>query len=267
MQIEILESATIPNFEFIATSLILAQTDMPLKKTLPFILCFFCAVYCAAQQKVEKKNRINDQVTEIFTALKDSDKVKDGPYEAFYKRKTPIAMGNYTHGKKTGLWRFYDSKGKLMQIYNYDADSIRYEAREYLKSSNFLYTIDQQISDTDKVTKPIKIGGRYYGYLPYLGAYKVPFDPYIYGTEDCAASVQLLISPLGRLAEYKVRSLCSDYDRTITLDVKLFKDEDRKFIPATYNGKPVVSTIMIRCRLTRDGGLDFAENRRMQDAE
>jgi hypothetical protein len=242
---------------------------MPLKKNLTLLLSFFCVIYCSAQQKAQKKNRINDRVTEIFTVLKDSQEVNDGPYEALYNRKTPLAMGNYTKGKKTGLWRFYDPKGKLMQIYNYDMDSIRYEAREYLKSSDFWYTIDQQISDTDKVTKPIKVGGRYYGYLPYLGAYKIPFDPYSYGTDDCMALVQLLISPLGRLAEYKVRSLCSDYDKTITLDIHLFREEDRKFIPATFNGQPVVSTIMIRCRLTRDGGLDFAETTgpRMRDTE
>ncbi len=242
---------------------------MPSKKTLLLLLSFFCVIYCSAQQKIQKKNRINDQVTEIFTVLKDSDMIKDGPYEAFYKRKTPLAMGNYTKDKKTGLWRFYDSKGKLMQIYNYDRDSLRYEAREYLHASDFWYTIDQEIADTDQVTKPIKIGGRYYGYLPYLGAYKVPFDPYLYGTDDCTALVQLLISPMGRLAEYKVRSLCSDYDQTVSLDVRLFREEDRKFIPATYNGRPVVSTIMIRCRLTRDGGLDFAEPvvQRMRDTE
>ncbi len=93
---------------------------MPLKKIPIFILCFFYVINCFAQETIEKKNRLNDNVTETFQVLKDNESVKNGPYEAVYKRRTPIAMGNYTKGKKTGQWRFYNSQNKLMQIYNYD---------------------------------------------------------------------------------------------------------------------------------------------------
>lgn len=232
---------------------------MPVKKILLFLFSFFVAVNCFAQQTIEKKNRLTDHVTEQFEVLKDNEQVKNGPYEALYRRKTPIAMGNYTKGKKTGLWRFYDPKSKLMQIYNYDTDSLKYEAKEYANQSVFWYLIDKELSDTDKVTKPVKIGGRYYGYLPYLGMYKIPFSPYEYGTSGCVAVIELLISPLGRLAEYKVHAACSllQYDQTISMNVNLFKEEDRKFIPATYNGRPVLSRIIIKCRVTENGGLDF----------
>ncbi|MGZ3764244.1 MAG: hypothetical protein ACXVA2_06250, partial [Mucilaginibacter sp.] len=210
------------------------------------------------QETVEKKNRLTDDVIEKFHVLKANEGIKSGLYQALYKRKTPIAVGNYTKGKKTGVWRFYNPRGNLFQTYNFDKDSLKYEAREDI-SSSLRYLIDKEISDTDKVTKPMKIGGRYYGYLPYLAMYKIPFDPYRYGVPNCVAIVELLISPMGRLAEYKVRSVCSifDYDQTITLDVNLFKEQDKQFIPATYNGEPVLSRIIIRCRITDSGGLDF----------
>jgi hypothetical protein len=229
------------------------------RKILFFIFTFFCIANCLAQETIEKKNRLSDNVTEQFTVVKTDEQLKDGPYQAVYKRKTPIAMGNYTKGKKTGLWRFYDSKSKLMQIYNYDKDSLKYEAHEYANASDFWYAIDKEIADTDKVTKPIKAGGRYYGYLPYLGLYKIPFNPYEYGTSGCVAAIELLISPLGRLAEYKVHAFCSllEYDQTVRMDVNLFKEEDKKFIPATYNGEPVLSRIIIKCRVTESGSLDF----------
>jgi hypothetical protein len=235
------------------------HTNMPLKKITTFFLCFFYFISCFAQETIEKKNRLNDNVTEVFQVLKDNEAIKNGPYQAFYKRKTPIAMGNYTKGKKTGQWRFYNNKSKLMQIYNYDNDSLKYEAREYANTSDFWYAIDKEISDSDKVTKPVKAGGRYYGYLPYLGLFKVPFSTYEYSTTGGVAVIELLISPLGRLAEYKVRAVCSliQYDQTVTMDVNLFKEEDKKFIPATYNGEAVLSRIMIKCRVTESGGLDF----------
>jgi hypothetical protein len=232
---------------------------MPLKKIPIFIFCFFYFISCFAQETIEKKNRLNNNITEIFQVLKDNEAIKNGPYEAFYKRQTPIAMGNYTKGKKTGQWRFYNSKSKLMQIYNYDSDSLRYEAREFTNTSDFGYAVDKVISDTDKITKPIKAGGRYYGYLPYLGLFKVPFSTYEYSTAGGVAIIELLISPLGRLADYKVHAVCDfiQYDQTVTMDVNLFKEEDKKFIAATYNGEPVMSRILIKCRITENGGLDF----------
>lgn len=238
---------------------ILAATDMPLKKILLFILSIFFIADCFAQEIIEKKNRLTDNVTEQFSVLKSNELLKNGAYAAFYKRKTPIAMGNYTQNKRTGLWRFYSPKGKLMQIYNYDSDSLKYEAPEFKNASEFFYFIDKEITDTDRVTKPVKAGGRYYGYLPYLGLYQIPFSPYQYGTSGCVAAVELLISPLGRLAGYKVRTICDgyDFDQTINMNVKLFKEEDQQFIPATYNGQPVVSRIVIRCKITQSGGLDF----------
>jgi hypothetical protein len=232
---------------------------MSIKNILLLTFSFIYAINCFSQEIIEKKDRLNDNVIEKFEVLKDNEQVKSGPYQALYKRKTPIAMGNFATGKRTGLWRFYDPKGRLMQIYNFDKDSLKYEAPEYTATSDFWYIIDKEISDTDKITKPLKAGGRYYGYLPYLGLYKIPFNPYQYGTPGCMAVVELLISPLGRLAGYKVRAVCSvfDYDQTITMDVRLFKEEDKKFIPATYNGEPILSRILIKCRVTDSGGLDF----------
>lgn len=247
------------NFEFYYTYFILPQTCKYLKKLLPLLFSFLYLTTCFAQEIIEKKNKLNDDVTEKFQVLKDNQQVKNGHYEAIYRHRVPVAQGNYSNNQKTGTWRFYNQKGKLMQVYDYDSRTLKYEAKELAATSNFFYSIDKEIADTDKITKPLKIGGRYYGYLPYLGLYQPPFNPYEYGTGGCIAIVELLISPLGRLAEYKVRTACSlmQYDQTIALSVGLFKEEDKQFIPATYNGEPILSRIIIRCRLNQDGTLDF----------
>ncbi|MDB5138044.1 MAG: hypothetical protein JWP37_4647 [Mucilaginibacter sp.] len=231
---------------------------MYLKKFLPVIIILFCITNCFAQDTLEKKNRLTDKVTEKFHVIKGNEQVKDGFYQALYKRKIAVASGEYKKGKKTGVWYFYDQKGVLLQIFNYSKDSLRYDARED-STSDFRYMLDKEISANDKITKPVKIGGRYYGFLSYLMFYKTPFDPYIYGTGGLVGVVELLISPMGRLADYKIRvvSAYSDYDQTTNFDVRLLKEEDRKFIPATYNGEPVLSRIIIQCRVTASGGLDY----------
>lgn len=222
-----------------------------------FTLVYFAN--CPAQELVAKKNKLNDNVTEKFQVLKSNEQIKNGPYHALYMRRVPVAMGNYTNNKRTGIWRFYDPKGRLMQIYDFDKRLFKYEAKEYAQSSDLYYAIDKDIADTDKITKPLKIGGRYYGYLPYLGLYQPPFNPFEYGTDGCVAIVELLVSPLGRLAGFKVRTSCDllQYDQTISMNISLFKDEDKQFIPATFNGEPVLSRIIIRCKLLPDGRLDF----------
>jgi hypothetical protein len=64
---------------------------------------------------------------------------------------------------------------------------------------------------------------------------------------------------MGRLAAYKVRLVAPgfDYDQTINLSLNFFKEEEKQFIPATINHTPVLSRIIIKCRITDDGGLDF----------
>jgi len=229
-----------------------------MKKILPFIFILFLITTCFAQDTIQKSNRLTDKLIEKFYVIKDNQQIKQGPYIALYKRKIPIAIGHFTKGKKSGLWYFYNINRALFQVYNYDKDSLRYEAREDI-NSNFRYLVDKELTNTDRVTKPIKAGGRYYGYLPYLGLYQTPFDPYYYGTSGCGAIIELLISPLGRLASYKVRVVSGEleFDQTVSMDVSLFKEEDRKFIPATYNGEPILSRIIISCRVTQGGGLNF----------
>jgi len=238
----------------------LPQPTKSILKNFLLVVCFlFCLADCFAQETIEKKARLNGDVIEKFQVLKEHQDIRNGPYQALYRRRVPVAQGNYTNNKKTGTWHFYDPKGKLMQVYDYDSKTIKYEAKEYAQASDFYYGIDKEISDTDKVTKPLKVGGRYFGYLSYLGLYQPPFNPYEYGTYGCVAIVELLISPLGRLADFKVRTNCSSiqYDQTITMHINLFKEEDRQFIPATYNGQPVVSRILIRCTLNSSGNLEF----------
>ena len=231
---------------------------IPYKRLFPAIFFLFCTLNCVAQEIIEKKNQLYDQVTETYYVSKADLQTKNGSYQAFYKRKILIAEGAYLNGKKIGTWNFYGLRRNLLQRYNFNKDSLEFEASVRLPS-NFHYLIDKNITDSDRITIPVKIGGRYYGFLPYLSVFKTP-QPIYHGYEEMfAAEVELLISPMGRLASYKVH-LTSDalgYDQTITLSLSLFNEEQKQFIPATFNHKAILSRIIIKCRVTDDGGLDY----------
>jgi hypothetical protein len=231
---------------------------MPYKRLFPVIFILFCTINCVAQEIIEKKNKLNDFVTEDYYVLVAKPAVKSGAYQAFSRHKNLVAEGTYIDGKKVGIWNFYGLRRNLLQRYNFTKDSLEYEARERLPS-NYRYLVDKTITDSDLVTKPVKIGGRYYGFLPYLNVFKTPFPIYGDDSQLYVAVVELLISPMGRLAGYKVhlQAPALNYDQTITLSLNLFKEEEKQFIPATFNHQPILSRITIQCRVTDDGGLDF----------
>lgn len=231
---------------------------IPYKRLFPAISILFCTLNSVAQEIIEKKNRLTDFVTEDYYVSKADQQTKNGSYQAFYKRKILIAEGAYLNGKKIGTWNFYGLRHNLLQRYNFNKDSLEYEASVRLPS-NFHYLIDKDITDSDRITIPIRIGGRYYGFLPYLNVFKSPLPTYSGNEEMFVAEVELLISPMGRLASYKVHLMAPgfDYDQTINLSLNFFSEEQKQFIPATFNHKAILSRIIIKCRVTADGGLDY----------
>ena len=229
-----------------------------MKKIILFVIVFAYLHNCFGQDTVERRNHLSDSVLERFFVLKLDKKTKNGLYRALFKRKTAVAEGNYRLDKKVGTWDFYKPNGLLVQTFNYDSNSLIYEsALDTLYDVR--YFVDRKIKDTDILTRPVKIGGIYYGLIPYLNAFQPPFETADVNTDRFDATIELLISPLGKLADYTVHlfSPLYQYDRTFHLDVHLFDEADRNFIPSTINGEPILSRIMIRCFVEKNGSLDF----------
>jgi len=233
---------------------------MTLKTIFLLLIPLFYLTDCLAQDTIEQKNRPYNHVIERFFVLKSDKKTKQGPYKAFLRRNTLIAMGNYSKGVKTGIWTFYESDGRLVERFNFTTNTLLNEAP--LDSvSNIEYLFDATMKKSDRLTRPIKVGGSYYGFLPYINLFKLPFEVTDVNTKLFNAYIELLISPGGRLADYKVHlwSKQYDYQQAIALDVKLFAEEDRQFIPATLNNEPILSRIIIKCYVTPYGDLDFLD--------
>ncbi len=222
------------------------------------IIALLFTTICYAQDTVERKNRLTDSVIERFYVRKENDKINQGPYKAFFKRRTLIATGNYNNNKRIGLWHFYSTKGRLIEKFNYDANKLTYEAA-LDTNTDLSFLFDDKIVKTDTVTRPLKIGGSYYGFIPYVNAFQVPFDTMYINTDYFEATVELLISPGGRLADFKIyiKSDSYRYTHVFSLSPGLFSQADQTFIPATINKKAVLSRIIIKCDVTGSGRLDF----------
>jgi hypothetical protein len=237
----------------------MSKANNRLRLMLPLIALVFIQQVCRAQPTREKTTRLTDSVTEVFHVLKTNKYVKHGLYQALYGEKTLLATGMYEDGKKAGVWRYFNPEGKLMQIYDYSSRQAHFEAPEDT-TSDMRYLLDKTLAKGDKATKPIKTGGRYFGYLTYLRLFKLP-AAYASHPEvqlnEVKTTVELLISPGGRLADYKVHINNGMQDNVIRMNTNLPDEEDKLFTPATLNGEAVACRIIIRAYITEKGALDF----------
>jgi len=230
-----------------------------LKRYFSLIITILALNFCKAQETIQVKRKITNNVTEVFTVLKNDINYRQGLYQALYKKKIPVASGMYDKDKKVSLWKFTDPKGVILQTYDYTRDKVFYEAPEDTTSS-LRYFVDKELKPGDVVTKPVKIGGRYYGYLPYLSLFTLPDGYKEIDRNIVTAVVILLISPGGRLADYKVNLVASATGvpfKTINMNIKLPDPADVVFTPATLNGEAIASRITIQCVVDSRGHLDF----------
>lgn len=221
-----------------------------MKNLLFLIICFF-AWPCFAQEIVEHRAKLTPIINETYNVLKTNPNILQGQYAAYYKKQL-VAAGKYENNARTGYWTFFDIKGTLMERYNYSTHSLNYEAPEDTTSS-FRYVIDKTLDSTSKATKPVRLGGRYFGYLRYLNLFKLPDELIGLNEAMYAITIELLVSPGGRLADYKVRiqsRIDPKENQTFNMNINLLSDEEKTFIAATYNHEPVFATIFIRCHLS-----------------
>lgn len=216
------------------------------------IYCLLFTLSVSAQETVEKTQKLIDGNKEVYYVLKANQQVKQGMYRVKHKTKV-VVSGMYNQNKKTGMWHYFDTKGNLLQNYNFDDRQLNYEAPDNI--SNFRYVYDQQIKPTDRVTKPVRIGGRYYGYFPYLNIFK-SMEGSIDTRNLISVIFELLISPGGNLADYKIYLNYPINQKILSADITTLNPEDKQFIPATINYEPVSARIRITRRVT-DGEFVF----------
>ncbi|MES2277429.1 MAG: hypothetical protein V4592_15500 [Bacteroidota bacterium] len=209
-----------------------------------------------AQETIERVSKLKKNVTENYHVLLNNPNVKHGLYQVRFEKNKALASGLYANNKRVGIWHFFDYKGNLMQNYNYDQNQLTFEAPDEPRSG-FKYLFDKPVVSTDVVTKPVKIGGRYYGYLNYLLIFKKPSDIGYIDSQYTNATIELLISPGGHLADYTIHLIGDNYRNDLSVNIDLLSDEDKTFIPATLNGDPVSARIVIPCVMDRSGNLVF----------
>jgi len=224
------------------------HTKYYMLKYLLFTALLFAGCASFAQETVERSRKLTPLVEEKYQALKTDYSVMQGLYSAYLK-KTLVAAGRYDHNKKIGVWTFFTSKGVVCQRFDYTNRTLVYEAPED-STSGVRYVVDDSLKTDFKFSRPVRIGGRFYGYLKYTNLIKLPVNLINLNNETEQAAMELLVSPGGRLAEFKIRIRSrNEQDPSggvaLNLNLNLMDEEDKIFVGGKLNDKPVPVRIII----------------------
>ncbi len=223
-------------------------------RTVLFLMVFAVCRTGFAQETMPISRFHPGGIFENYNVLKSNPKIKHGLYQMITRKKTAIVSGRYDNGERTGVWHFYDQGGKVVELYNYTTKQILYEARPDSTKNFIEYRFDKVVTEKDSITRPVRIGGMYYGYLPYLKLFKI--DPgNHYSAAPLSAYLEILVSPSGQLAECKMvvrLKLTNDVVDTYVANNELLNPDEKTFVPATINHVPVTSTISIYCKINPD---------------
>jgi hypothetical protein len=203
---------------------------------------------------VERTRRLTPEVNEKYHVLKTDYTVMQGQYAAYLK-KTLLAAGKYNNNKKVGTWTYFDKKGKVSQRYDYDKNLLLYEA-PVDSSLKAVYMVDDSLKNNPTFTRPVKIGGQYFGFIKYANIIKLPEDFVNISNELYNCYMELLVSPYGRLASYKLhiepkRKVFRDDGTIFNININLIDEDDRIFVPATLDKNPIAVRLLIPCYFYR----------------
>jgi hypothetical protein len=223
-----------------------------------YTLCLFlCCIagFCSAQDTVkatgpeliERTNDPSSNIHEKYTVLKTDKKVKHGLFQAFYNGKTLVAAGKYDNGVKTGVWRYFNEWGSANQVYSYTNKKLIYNKKA--DTAFVQFDFDGKINATDTLTYPVKIGGSMYGYRFIVEAVvkKFSLDMRSAGTTTEYRCVHILsIDANGALTRWQLLATNAGFKKLYEVPMDQLKEEDKLFVPATQNGKPVPSTAYVK---------------------
>jgi hypothetical protein len=196
-----------------------------------------------SQDHQTNKKTLSRHLREVYTVVKTSWKVKDGPYAVINDARLTVVKGAYTNGKKSGIWSYYDNNGKLVQEYDFDHDSLLSQVRDPSSVVHDDFQIPQGVQDSSKLQPPYKIGGSEYGFYLLYDERDIP-ETVKSASGRANMTYVLTIDEKGRLESYALIFGGEHFSDIVERrSIKGLSAEALEFSAATVDGKPVRSKI------------------------
>jgi hypothetical protein len=217
-----------------------------MKTTVPLLLIsLLLSTLTYAQQPalLKQSNSLTIFIREHYHVLKSDKTIKQGEYTAL-NYHVLVAKGNYTNGDRTGIWNFYNAKGKLVQTFNYDNYQVLFNDTTDVKDAQYFVEKPRR---ADTVTIPIKIGGLTYGLEPLI--FRGELSRVIHQEHPNATGVKykhtFILDDRGQITAHEILATVDGVDKLYKLNDDKFDADITRFKPATLNHRPVKSVFII----------------------
>ncbi len=210
-----------------------------MKKILIIIYILFIPLVAFSQEKTKKVNYKNEFFKDSFRVLKSDQTTKHGPFERMLDSKTPLVIGQYEHGQRIGIWKYYDFSGELIQEYDFDKQELIFHKEEEMHSTKaFRVKTDSfNIQTTlDRIVLPI---GGYIALQNYF-FYQLRYPPAAYQRNiEGEVVVAFTVDEEGNTSNFRIKnSLGQSCDREA---LRLLKNFKGGWIPAIYKGELIAA--------------------------
>lgn len=169
--------------------------------------------------------------TEKYYVLASDSKTKHGSY-ALYLKEYAIEQGQYTNGKRTGIWKFYTIENEVELMYDYDNN----------KPLKILPHIGHKYSED---TYPAIFLGSPLHIRHYICT-KTSYPAKERGEfQNCQIDVALHINSKGEFTGYHIKRFSKeDFNNSVINAMKKIP-KDWRWLPARQNGKNIDSEYII----------------------
>jgi hypothetical protein len=203
-----------------------------------------------AQEVIKKRKHINDTWDAEYEVLASDKKIKNGIFTVINTlNKKAIAVGKYVNNQQSGNWLYYDMKGNLVQRYNFDTKKITFD--NPLMFDNATYKFPFELSISDSVSVPIKIGGFFYGFDFLISTTNNQALMYAFraNMEDYKMIHYLHIDENGKLINWETSIKSLNNEQKFKNSIDKLENEQKLFSPAIYHEKPISCVMMVELSL------------------
>ncbi|MDO4462588.1 MAG: energy transducer TonB [Bacteroidia bacterium] len=169
--------------------------------------------------------------TEEYFVLASNPKIKHGKYALIHK-ENPIEEGQYTFGKRTGLWQFYTAENELELEYDYDNN----------KPVKMLPHIGHKYSED--TYPPIFLGSPLH--IRHYICTHTTYPLHERGEfKNCQVDVAMHINSEGRFTGYHIQRFSKpDFNQSVMNAMRKIP-KNWRWVPAKLNGKCIDSEYVV----------------------
>jgi periplasmic protein TonB len=211
------------------------------------IFTFLIASITCFGQKPKKVVKENEELgyKETFYVLLDSPDVKHGEYvRKSTSSRESSEKGQYSHGKRTGVWTFTGDAGKVEHQIDFTNQKVISALPNIALERKQIITAEGMVENTSQ-TLPLYLGGQSRIMSIWVRNLRYPASARRMGV-DGTVHVSGTVTKEGKLTDLKVnQGISADCDAEAVRVIQLLTDE---WLPAGWGEDPVDSKVLLKVR-------------------